>query len=90
AAYNLPFALRLSGRLDVAALEAALGDVADRHESLRTVFPDVEGVPYQEIREDADGRPELVVVDAGEGWRALMQEEAGRGFDVRVELPWRT
>ncbi|WP_308311169.1 non-ribosomal peptide synthetase, partial [Streptomyces sp. GbtcB6] len=90
AAYNLPFALRLSGRLDVSALAAALGDVADRHESLRTVFPDVEGVPYQEIREGAEGRPELLVVEAGDGWRAFMQEEAGRGFDVRVELPWRT
>ncbi|MFG3297142.1 amino acid adenylation domain-containing protein, partial [Streptomyces sp. NPDC048179] len=90
AAYNLPFALRLSGRLDVTALEAALGDVADRHESLRTVFPDVEGVPYQQIREGGDGRPELVVVEAGEGWREAMYEEARRGFDLAVELPWRT
>ncbi|MFG3297141.1 amino acid adenylation domain-containing protein, partial [Streptomyces sp. NPDC048179] len=90
AAYNLPFALRLSGSVDIEALEAAVGDIADRHESLRTVFPDVEGVPYQEIREGGDGRPELVVVEAGEGWRELMQDEIERGFDVRVDLPWRT
>ncbi|MFI8537654.1 amino acid adenylation domain-containing protein, partial [Streptomyces aquilus] len=90
AAYNMPFALRLSGRLDSAALAAALGDIADRHESLRTVFPDVEGVPYQEIREGAEGRPELVVVEAGEQWRDVMQDEAGRGFDLAAELPWRT
>ncbi|MEV7983528.1 amino acid adenylation domain-containing protein, partial [Streptomyces sp. NPDC086519] len=90
AAYNLPFALRLSGSVDVGALEAALGDVADRHESLRTVFPDVEGVPYQEIREGVDGRPRLQVVEAGEQWREFMRVEAGRGFDVQVELPWRT
>ncbi|MEU9246399.1 amino acid adenylation domain-containing protein [Streptomyces sp. NPDC048385] len=90
AAYNLPFALRLSGSVDIDALECALGDIADRHESLRTVFPDVEGVPYQEIREGVEGRPRLQVVAAGERWREVMQDEIGRGFDVRVDLPWRT
>ncbi|OPG09968.1 hypothetical protein B1R27_04700 [Streptomyces sp. GKU 895] len=89
-AYNMPFALRLTGTLDAEALQAALWDIADRHESLRTVFPDVEGVPYQEIREGSAGRPRLQVIEAGEQWRALMQEEAGRGFDVRADLPWRT
>ncbi|MFE5924186.1 amino acid adenylation domain-containing protein, partial [Streptomyces sp. NPDC056468] len=89
-AYNLPFALRLTGRLDIEALQAALGDVADRHESLRTVVPDVEGVPYQEIREGANGRPRLHVIEAGARWREAMQDEAGRGFDLAVELPWRT
>ncbi|CAM5624963.1 Amino acid adenylation domain-containing protein OS=Streptomyces alboniger OX=132473 GN=CP975_32015 PE=4 SV=1 [Streptomyces alboniger] len=57
AAYNLPLVLRISGALDVAALEAALGDVADRHESLRTVFPDIGGVPRQEVLEGAAGLP---------------------------------
>ncbi|MFI1416126.1 amino acid adenylation domain-containing protein [Streptomyces sp. NPDC020707] len=90
AAYNQPFALRLLGRPDVAALEAALGDVAERHESLRTVFPDVEGVPYQEIREGAEGRPRLRVIEAGARWREAMAEETGRGFDLGAELPWRT
>ena len=37
-AYNLPFAWRLHGPLDAAALVAAVGDVVIRHESLRTVF----------------------------------------------------
>ncbi|MCX4238917.1 non-ribosomal peptide synthetase [Streptomyces ortus] len=90
AAYNQPFALRLLGRPDVAALEAALGDVAERHESLRTVFPDVEGVPYQEIRDGAEGRPRLRVIEAGARWREAMAEETGRGFDLGAELPWRT
>ncbi|MEV4643230.1 amino acid adenylation domain-containing protein, partial [Actinoplanes sp. NPDC049548] len=37
--YNMPLALRLSGRLDREALRAAVQDVVARHESLRTVFP---------------------------------------------------
>ena len=36
--YNMPAALHLPGRLDRAVLAAALGEVARRHESLRTRF----------------------------------------------------
>ena len=37
--YNMAVALQLRGRLDARALGAALVDVVDRHESLRTIFP---------------------------------------------------
>ncbi|MGH3930237.1 MAG: AMP-binding protein, partial [Pseudonocardiaceae bacterium] len=47
--YNLPYAARLRGDLDFCALEAALGDVIDRHEILRTVFPDDAGRPRQHV-----------------------------------------
>jgi amino acid adenylation domain-containing protein len=49
--YNLPAAVRLSGALDIRALEQALSEVLARHEVLRTVFAEVDGQPEQVIRE---------------------------------------
>ncbi|WP_276322814.1 condensation domain-containing protein [Streptomyces sp. F001] len=90
AAYNLPLVLRLSGALDVGALEAALGDVADRHESLRTVFPDNDGVPYQHLLTGADARPALRVVECGDDRvEDVLAGHLRCGFDLRVEVPWR-
>jgi len=37
-AYNLPGAVRLSGRLNLRALEQAFASLVERHETLRTVF----------------------------------------------------
>ncbi|WP_167532765.1 non-ribosomal peptide synthetase [Streptomyces alboniger] len=90
AAYNLPLTLRISGALDVAALEAALGDVADRHESLRTVFPDLDGVPHQRILRGREGHPPFTIVQSDEHLVAeALAEELGGGFDLRVDVPWR-
>jgi hypothetical protein len=47
--YNIPAAIYLSGRLDVRALERALGEILERHEVLRTTFPAINGQPFQLI-----------------------------------------
>jgi amino acid adenylation domain-containing protein len=49
ASYNIPTALRLRGALDVDALERSLGEIVRRHESLRTVFREVDGGAVQVI-----------------------------------------
>ncbi|MGO4636780.1 condensation domain-containing protein, partial [Streptomyces sp. 2RAF24] len=66
AAYNAPVVLRLDGRPVAAVVEAALRDVVERHEVLRTVYPAVDGEPYQEIVADAVVPVEVVGVTAGE------------------------
>ncbi|HVF42756.1 MAG TPA: condensation domain-containing protein, partial [Pyrinomonadaceae bacterium] len=48
-ANNVQLAVKLHGRLDVGALELALGEVVRRHESLRTNFAAVGGQPVQLI-----------------------------------------
>ncbi|WP_036667193.1 non-ribosomal peptide synthetase, partial [Paenibacillus sp. UNC217MF] len=50
--YNMPAALRLTGKLDRERLEAALHALIARHESLRTAFVAVDGEPIQRIIED--------------------------------------
>ncbi|MCF2435358.1 condensation domain-containing protein [Streptomyces thinghirensis] len=54
AAYNIPIAMRLRGRLDRPALLRALAAVVQRHEVLRTRFADDGGVPRQVIGDGGD------------------------------------
>ncbi|WP_186630134.1 condensation domain-containing protein, partial [Rhodococcus sp. BP22] len=63
AAYNVPVAIRLSGELDVAAVEAAVRDVIARHESLRTMYPETEDGPVQLVVPAERVRPDIEVVE---------------------------
>ncbi|MEU0007935.1 amino acid adenylation domain-containing protein [Streptomyces sp. NPDC006314] len=63
ATYNIPLVVPLGPAVDTGALRAALADLADRHESLRTVFAESEGVPYQRILPPGELRPRLRCVD---------------------------
>ncbi|MEU5844606.1 amino acid adenylation domain-containing protein, partial [Rhodococcus sp. NPDC047139] len=85
---NIPVAIRLSGRLDVAALQVAVMDVIERHESLRTVFPDTPAGPVQVVREAAPVVPDLrpVEVDEMQLHEAIV-ELVSTGFDVTTEVP---
>ncbi|MFD3548265.1 amino acid adenylation domain-containing protein [Streptomyces sp. NPDC058655] len=86
--YTIPFALRLDRPLDPAVLADALADVAERHEVLRTVYPAVDGRPYQRVLDAA--RPVLDLVAAPPGGRdAAVDTAAGHVFDLAAELPFR-
>ncbi|MDT5151720.1 MAG: hypothetical protein QOI01_3453, partial [Mycobacterium sp.] len=93
ATYNMPIAFRVHGALDVAALRTALEDVIARHESLRTTFPDVDGVPRQEVVAPERAEFGWDIVEAT-GWSAARLDEAiedtaRRSFDLTHEIPLR-
>lgn len=48
-AYHIPISLRLEGELDLVALQFALDALLARHETLRTVFVQLDGQPLQRI-----------------------------------------
>ncbi|HET8641749.1 MAG TPA: amino acid adenylation domain-containing protein, partial [Pseudonocardiaceae bacterium] len=77
--YVIPLFFAITGRLDVAALSAAIGDVVDRHEALRTHFA-VEGDTLVQVIEP-HAEPSWRV-DAGTGVAAWMAAETGRPFDL--------
>ncbi|MBV2156786.1 condensation domain-containing protein, partial [Kitasatospora sp. SUK 42] len=90
ATYNIPLALRLSGDLDRRALEQALADVVERHESLRTVLPAMDGSPCQRVLDIDEARPRLRVTEAGPDELPDRLDVAARyGFDLAVEPPLR-
>ena len=89
-AHNIAFAWRLRGRLDAAALAAALRDVAGRHESLRTVFPISDGQPYQHVVDAATAQPEVTVATAKRSeLPGLLASAARHAFDLASDLPVR-
>ncbi|XVQ08590.1 amino acid adenylation domain-containing protein [Spirillospora sp. CA-255316] len=90
ATYNMPAALRIRGALDPAALQEALGDLVARHESLRTILPDSDGVPRQVVLDPAAARPELETTDTTEAeLPARLGMAAGHAFDISAEPPLR-
>ena len=84
--YNISDAVRISGRLDVAALEQSLNEIVRRHEVLRTVFPTVDGKPVQVIA------PELIlalpVADLTGLPEAEQDEEALRRARAEAQRPF--
>ncbi|WP_037891412.1 non-ribosomal peptide synthetase, partial [Streptomyces sp. NRRL S-87] len=89
-AYHIPLALRLSGPVDATALRAALADVVERHESLRTVVREVDGEPVQVVRPAAGAAVQLTVsFVAPHALREAVTAASLRTFDLAEDLPLR-
>src|SRR5579884_1106912 len=93
--YNIPLAVRLKGELNREALEQALWDVVERHEALRTVFPETEegGEAYQKVLEAEEARERLRLEMERVRDEAELEEKlktaAGEGIELEKELPLR-
>jgi amino acid adenylation domain-containing protein len=89
--YHVVDAIRLSGPLDVTALEASVAAIGERHESLRTVFVDHEGEPMQSVMAV---RPRLELLDLplpeadrAEATRSQTMELLRQPFDIENRPP---
>ena len=87
-AYNIPNAVRLSGKLDTKALEQSMQELVRRHESLRTTLRTREGQPVQVIRPVRRFRlpiadlSVLLPKQSEAVVRQLAQQEARHPFDL--------
>jgi hypothetical protein len=75
AGYNICYAVRLRGALDIPLLLGAMNAVVKRHEALRTVFVQEEEMPVQKIE---PARPLDIPVVALDGLRGDRREETAR------------
>ncbi|XLS29452.1 amino acid adenylation domain-containing protein [Flavobacteriaceae bacterium M23B6Z8] len=53
-AYHMPVVLQLEGEVSVATLEQSLATIIDRHEILRTVYGEQDGIGYQKVISSSD------------------------------------
>jgi mycobactin peptide synthetase MbtE len=83
---NIPFAARVTGPSDAEALIAAINDVVERHEILRTTYTEIDGAPYQVINPAAPLRVRRAR-GADEEW--LQHElDTERKYCFELETDW--
>jgi amino acid adenylation domain-containing protein len=89
--YHISPAFRLTGPLDQAALVAAIRDVVDRHEILRTTYvTNDDDEPYQRILPAAEALVPVPVVDVTPAdLPSAVDEVIAQRFDLAAEIPLR-
>lgn len=86
-AYNIGFGVRLSGELNLSALESAIASVRSRHAILRSTFPAIDGQPLQVIQQDTATRVAVADLSGlGSAAYGLLEHQAQNlmrhGFDL--------
>ena len=95
AVYNIPIAYRLTGKLNVTALEESIRKIANRHESLRTTFTSINGEPQELIAPDINfNLPIIDLVELPETEikievQNLIQSEFKSTFHLETDLLFR-
>ncbi|HEX8696369.1 MAG TPA: amino acid adenylation domain-containing protein [Longimicrobium sp.] len=84
--YHFQAAVRVSGALDVPALERTLGEIVRRHEIFRTTFPEADGAPVQRIH--APWAVHLPVTDLGHLPEDEREAELRRRFQAEFRRPF--
>src|SRR3954466_14599550 len=79
--YNVPVALRLRGELNIAAAQASLQEIVNRHEVLRTSFPEVGEGTIQDIAAEMEVPLAMGEIREDE-LDQVLREQARRPFDL--------
>ena len=88
ATYNIPVAFRVRGVVDLSLLEQGIQEIADRHETLRTVFTVADNTARSVSNRDAGPlfSVESLGGTAGDGdapeWLSIINREVIKSFDL--------
>ncbi|KZN30564.1 hypothetical protein N480_06285 [Pseudoalteromonas luteoviolacea S2607] len=90
--YNMPLALKVAGKFDLAAAETAMLHIINRHEVLKTVFSTHDGSPIQLVKQHVDFRlqqydlSELDKHEQDTHIASFVQQEIAKPFELSKDI----
>lgn len=86
--YNNPAAVKISGAVNMSAIQKSLDVIANRHEVLRTIFGEKDGQPFQIVESEHNitcqqiDLSDLSVLEKSEKLDKLLRDEALKPFNL--------
>jgi amino acid adenylation domain-containing protein len=85
--YHIPFVLSAKGSLEKTILESAFNAIINRHESLRSVFIEEDGIPFQEIKTENSWSLKFTdIVSSPERQALIVQNEMDEPFNLAKDF----